>query len=226
MSRDSLGTYTLPAGNPVVSGTTISVAWANATLADLAAEITGSLSTAGKGGMLQPLQGFVGTASLPGYTFVGDTNTGLYWVSADDFAVVAGGTKVMEWNSTGVINSTPNGNGLTVTGNGTGTGAVITGGNNSGIGLDVIGGGTTGAALRATGATSGTGIVAVAGSTTGVSLLIQVGNGVLAPIRFQTSNQPTGLSAVGDMYVTAAGVLKICTVAGTPGTWVSVGTQT
>lgn len=38
--------------------------------------------------------------------------------------------------------------------------------------------------------------------------------------------QPTGPNAVGDMYVTTAGVLKICTVAGSPGTWVSVGAQT
>lgn len=37
--------------------------------------------------------------------------------------------------------------------------------------------------------------------------------------------EPTGANVVGDMYVTAAGVLKICTVAGTPGTWVSVGAQ-
>lgn len=37
--------------------------------------------------------------------------------------------------------------------------------------------------------------------------------------------QPSGASLIGDMYVTSAGVLKICTVAGTPGTWVSVGGQ-
>jgi hypothetical protein len=38
--------------------------------------------------------------------------------------------------------------------------------------------------------------------------------------------QPTGPNIVGDLYVTTAGVLKICTVAGSPGTWVSVGAQT
>ncbi len=37
--------------------------------------------------------------------------------------------------------------------------------------------------------------------------------------------QPSGANVVGDMYVTTAGLLKICTVAGTPGTWVSVGAQ-
>lgn len=37
---------------------------------------------------------------------------------------------------------------------------------------------------------------------------------------------PTGASVVGDMYVTTAGLLKICVTAGTPcGSWVSVGAQ-
>lgn len=38
--------------------------------------------------------------------------------------------------------------------------------------------------------------------------------------------QPSGPNAVGDLYMTAAGVLKVCTAAGSPGTWVSVGAQT
>lgn len=37
---------------------------------------------------------------------------------------------------------------------------------------------------------------------------------------------PTGASVVGDMYVDTAGVLYICTTAGTPGTFTKVGTQT
>lgn len=37
--------------------------------------------------------------------------------------------------------------------------------------------------------------------------------------------QPTGAHVVGDIYVTTAGVLRICTAAGTPGTWVNVGAQ-
>lgn len=37
--------------------------------------------------------------------------------------------------------------------------------------------------------------------------------------------QPSGPNLVGDIYVTTAGLLKICTVAGSPGTWVSVGAQ-
>lgn len=40
------------------------------------------------------------------------------------------------------------------------------------------------------------------------------------------SAQPTGPNVVGDVYMAAGGVMKVCTVAGTPGTWVSVGAQT
>jgi hypothetical protein len=48
MSRNGSGTYTLPAGNPVVTGTTISSTWANNTLTDIATALTGSLSTDGQ----------------------------------------------------------------------------------------------------------------------------------------------------------------------------------
>jgi len=48
MSRNGSGTYTLPAGNPVVTGTTIASTWANNTMNDLAAAITGSIAADGQ----------------------------------------------------------------------------------------------------------------------------------------------------------------------------------
>jgi hypothetical protein len=48
MSRNGTGTYNLPAGNPVVTGTTISSTWANTTLADIATALTGSLASDGQ----------------------------------------------------------------------------------------------------------------------------------------------------------------------------------
>ena len=48
MSRNGSGVYTLPAGNPVVTGTTISSTWANNTLTDIANALTGSLSADGQ----------------------------------------------------------------------------------------------------------------------------------------------------------------------------------
>ena len=51
MSRNGSGTYTLPAGNPVVTGTTISSVWANSTLSDMANALTNSVATDGQSPM-------------------------------------------------------------------------------------------------------------------------------------------------------------------------------
>ncbi len=48
MSRNGSGTYSLPAGNPVVTGTTISSTWANNTMNDLAAALTDSVAADGQ----------------------------------------------------------------------------------------------------------------------------------------------------------------------------------
>ena len=46
--RNGAGTYTLPPGNPVVSGTLIESEWANTTMSDLAAALTDSISADGQ----------------------------------------------------------------------------------------------------------------------------------------------------------------------------------
>ena len=48
MSRNGSGTYTLPAGNPVVPATVISTTWANTTLSDIATALTGSVAADGQ----------------------------------------------------------------------------------------------------------------------------------------------------------------------------------
>jgi len=48
MSRNGSGTYSLPAGNPVVTNTVISSTWANSTLTDLATAMTGSVAADGQ----------------------------------------------------------------------------------------------------------------------------------------------------------------------------------
>ena len=48
MSRNGSGTYSLPAGNPVVTGTTISSTWANNTLGDISSALTGSVAADGQ----------------------------------------------------------------------------------------------------------------------------------------------------------------------------------
>ena len=48
MARNGSGTYSLPAGNPVTTGTTISSTWANSTLNDLSSAMTASLAYDGQ----------------------------------------------------------------------------------------------------------------------------------------------------------------------------------
>jgi len=48
MSRNGSGTYNLPAGNPVVSGTTITSSWANTTMQNIADALTQSIASDGQ----------------------------------------------------------------------------------------------------------------------------------------------------------------------------------
>jgi hypothetical protein len=55
MSRNGSGVYSLPASNPVVTGTVISTSWANNTMNDLAAALTDSVAADGQTPMTGPL---------------------------------------------------------------------------------------------------------------------------------------------------------------------------
>ena len=82
MPRDSSGNYTLPAGNPVVTGTLIESEWANTTLADIATQLNGVLT---RDGLLAPLAPFKlvnGTESVPGLAFAAASGTGMYRTSS------------------------------------------------------------------------------------------------------------------------------------------------
>ena len=48
MSRNGSGVYNLPAGNPVVTGTTITSSWANSTMQNIADGLTQSVSADGQ----------------------------------------------------------------------------------------------------------------------------------------------------------------------------------
>lgn len=64
MSRNGSGTYTLPAGNPVVTGTTIASTWANNTMTDIASALTDSVAADGQTTMTGNLQ--MGTNKVTG----------------------------------------------------------------------------------------------------------------------------------------------------------------
>lgn len=330
MSRNSSGSFTLPAGNPVVSSNIISSTAHNATMADLRTEVTDSLCRSGKGEMLAPLQLSVGTVALPGLTFVGDPDTGFYRVGANNPAMSAAGTKIQSWTAltstihgalsteighvatqstanTAAIIATGNGSApaLAATGGTTGAGVTGTGGATSGVGGAFTASAGNSAGLTGAGNGTGSGVEGTAGAGTGaygVKGVAGVGSsshgvfgsagGTLSVGVFgeataanntaavygnsghadahgvfarTTSGTAAGIAAgyfdstasggyaliasgdattpqraafrvvpqdtqpavgqVGDIYVTTAGLLKICTVAGTPGTWVSVGAQ-
>jgi len=78
MSRDANGNYTLPTGNPVITGNTIDSSWANDTMSDLGNEITNSLDRFGKGGMAAPLRLINGSKTIPSMSFTNETNSGFY----------------------------------------------------------------------------------------------------------------------------------------------------
>ena len=78
MSRNGSGTYSLPTGNPVVTGTTISSTVHNATMADIAAALTASVA---KDGQTTP------SANLPMGTY---KHTGVGNASARDQYATAG----------------------------------------------------------------------------------------------------------------------------------------
>ena len=102
MPRNSSGTYTLPAGNPVVSGTLIEASWANTTLSDLASAMTESLSRDGEGGMTAALRLYDGTVSLPGLAFSNETSSGLYRAGTADIRLSVTGADVAQFLATGV----------------------------------------------------------------------------------------------------------------------------
>lgn len=68
MPRDSNGIYTLPVGNPVVSGTVIESVWANTTMTDIAQALTGSMPRDGSAALTGTLQIANGNLSFSGLT--------------------------------------------------------------------------------------------------------------------------------------------------------------
>ena len=123
MSRNGSGVYSLPAGNPVVTGTTISSTWANNTLSDIAATLTDSVAADGQ----TPMTGDLDLNSnkivnLTPATFAGDA---VEYTQVTSAVAITGGTI----NGATIGATTPASGRFTtleVTGNGTftSTGAV------------------------------------------------------------------------------------------------------
>lgn len=94
MPRNSSGIYSLPGGNPVVTLTVISSAWANTTMSDLSTAMTDSLDRSGFGAMLAGLQLFDGAIGAPGLTWGTQATAGLYRAGTSDFRWAIGGVDI------------------------------------------------------------------------------------------------------------------------------------
>ena len=97
MPRDAAGNYTLPAGNPVISGTVITPTWANPTMDDLGNEMTDSLSRSGKGGMLVPFKNVDGTIGDPGITWINEPTSGFSRTDINVMNASIGGIQSTRW---------------------------------------------------------------------------------------------------------------------------------
>lgn len=83
MPRNGSGSYTLPSGNPVDTGTPISSVWANTTMADIGSAITASIANDGETPILAnlPMSGFKHTGvanatALDQYATAADSQNG------------------------------------------------------------------------------------------------------------------------------------------------------
>lgn len=99
MPRDGSGVYSLPAGNPVVTLTTITSAWANTTMSDVATALTQSLATTGVTSMTGPLKVVDGVVGAPGLAWAAETTSGWYRISANSFGFSVGGNLSLSVNS-------------------------------------------------------------------------------------------------------------------------------
>ena len=100
MPRDANGNFTLyQPGNPVQTDTNITSNWANGTMQDIGAEITDSLSRAGKGALTGPLQIIDEQTGVPGLAFGAEPTSGLKRSGTGDVRMQVQGADRMRWRA-------------------------------------------------------------------------------------------------------------------------------
>lgn len=172
-SRNGSGTYSLPSGNPVVSGTTITSTWANNTFSDVGTELTNSLDRTGKGGMSGALKLADGTVGAPAMSFVTETATGIYRSASHDIRGAVNGADVfrmaadMGLSVAGLGSSV---NTSTSTNGRAGVYAVGGSASTGGDGLVGIGTGSTRSGVYGAGGAGGVGIAGTGGSSSGAGV--------------------------------------------------------
>lgn len=202
MPRASDGTYTLPAGNPVTTLTTISSTVHNNTMSDVASAMTASLSRNGEGAMLAPLDLDAGTVSAPSLAFSAEPTLGLYRVGAGVLGVAVGLAKIVEFEAGGLELAT--GQILTPLGTAAAPPWAFTGDANTGVfssGADTINLATGGTSRLSISTTAITSTLALSATS------ITSGAGTAAaPTYTFTGDTNTGMSAaVADTLVLSTG---------------------
>lgn len=102
MPRDASGIYTLPPGNPVVTGTIISSEWANPTMTDIAAQLNNVLTRDGVVGPTEPFLFPDGTVNAPSITFNSEPTFGWYREQAGWLSLARGGVKAADFTEFGL----------------------------------------------------------------------------------------------------------------------------
>jgi hypothetical protein len=211
MPRDVNGTYSLPAGNPIVSGTLIQSTWANDTMNDLAVAMTDSLSRSGNGGMLSPFFFIDGTETNPSISFANEPSLGFFRIGTQEIGL-SGNLNVTESITAPTANITDlTGASINVSGNITGDRITLDGGMAEVVGVDdgwaqLLLRNTEGGSRIFTGGTGDLYIRQTSGAGTDEDTWIQcVRNGA---VKFQHNNinklntTSTGISVTGDIDVT------------------------
>lgn len=98
MPRDGSGTYTLPVGNPVVTGTLIETTWANSTLSDIAVQLNNVITRDGVLGPISPFKLVDGAVATPGLAFNSEPGLGWFRPGANRISVAAVNAVVEESN--------------------------------------------------------------------------------------------------------------------------------
>jgi hypothetical protein len=189
MSRNGSGTYSLPAGNPVVTGTTITSTWANNTLTDIASALTDSVAADGQTPMTGDLDLNTNKViNLEPATVAGNAVEYSQFVNATTTSVnITGGT----------INGTTIGATTAATGRFTTLEATST----LAVGTNTTVGGTL--TVTGLGSFNGTGALKIPAGTTG-----QQPSPVTGQIRYNTTNnlfEGYGASAWGSLGGGATG---------------------
>lgn len=254
MSRNGSGVYTPPAADyPAVASTLIESTKFNNVIDDISTAISGSIAADGQTTITAnlPMNSKKLTGLAAGSTagdsvryeqLAGSASQAFTALSITSVGKVSGATATGTTTNAAVVGvaSSSGHGGYFLSNSGPGLVCGSTSGNGIyGVSTSGYGGNfdsSTNHGVHGTSSTSygvygysGTsyGVYGLSGSSYGVVAESDTTSPAKAAFRIVPQDtEPSGANAVGDMYVTTVGVLKICTVAGTPGTWVSVGAQT